>query len=70
MQSRKKSEKENPWGIDHIPLPAAEVRTTREDMSNNKAPGLSRIRKEDLEMGGGEKDALIGELADKITISG
>ena len=69
-RNKAKSEKENPRGVDHEPFSAAEVRIAREDMSNNKAPGLSRLRKEDLEMGGEEMDALIKELADKIAISG
>lgn len=69
-QNRVKNEEENPRGTDHLPFTAAEVRIARDDMSNNKAPGLSRIRKEDLEMGGEEMDALIGGLADKIATSG
>jgi hypothetical protein len=39
-------------------------------MANNKAPGPSRIRKEDLEMGGEQMDMLVAQLADKVTISG
>ena len=39
-------------------------------MANNKAPGLSKIRKEHLEMGGEEMDTLVTELANKITLSG
>jgi len=68
--TRKKNEENNPPGIDHVPFTNSEARVAREEMSNNKAPGLSRTRKEDLEMGGEAMDALVAHLADKVALSG
>ena len=57
-------------GQGHIPYTTAEARIAREEMSNNKSPGLSRVRKEDLDMGGAEMDTVAGKLADKIALEG
>jgi len=69
-ENRKEKEEANPKGIGHSPFSASEARIAREEMANNKAPGLTRIRKEDLEMGGTEMDKLMAQLADKVTLSG
>ena len=69
-QNRKQREEAIPRGKDHISFSVAEARIAREDLANNKAPGLSRTRKEDLEMGGDAMDVLVTELADKIALSG
>jgi hypothetical protein len=66
---RKEQETKHPRGIDHTPFTAAEARIAIEEMAN-KAPGLSRIRKEDLEIGGDEMNILVAQLADKIAHSG
>lgn len=67
---RKSNEKQHPIGTNHIPFTTDEARIAREDLSNNKTPGLSRIRKEDLAMGKDGMDALAAELANKVTTSG
>ena len=69
-QTRREQEAKYPRGIGHAPFTASEARIAREEMANNKAPGFSRIRKEDLEMGGDKMDTLVAQLADKITHSG
>ena len=69
-QTRREQEAKYPRGIGHAPFTASEARIAREEMANDKAPGLSRIRKEDLEMGGDKMDTLVAQLADKITHSG
>jgi hypothetical protein len=68
--TRKQREQESPCGTDHILFSVAEARVAREYMANNKAPGPSRIRKEDLEMGGDDMDKLVAELANKVALSG
>jgi len=50
----------------HKPFTMSEARIAREQMSNNKAPGHSGIRKEDLEMGGIEMEKLMANLGDKV----
>ena len=69
-QNRKQREEVNPKGTNHELFTTSEARIARQDMANNKAPGPSRIRKEDLEMGGEQMDALVAALADIIAISG
>ena len=56
--------------MDHTQFTKSEARIAREDLSNNKAPGLSRIRKEDLEMGGEEMDNIMAALANEVSKSG
>ena len=36
----------------HLPFTEAEARAARREMANNKAPGFSRITKENLALGG------------------
>ena len=52
--------------LTHKPFTMSEARIAREQMSNNKAPGHSGIRKEDLEMGGIEMEKLMANLGDKV----
>jgi len=70
LRKREEMEQNNPIGQDHIPFTLEETQIARKDMANNKAPGLSKIRKEHLEMGGEEMDNLVTELANKIALSG
>ena len=65
---RREMEQKYPRGNEHELVTLAEVRLAREEMANGKAPGLSRVRKEDLEIGGGEMDALVTHLANKIAL--
>ena len=60
----------HPVGEGHFPFTAEQTRIARESLSNNKAPGLSRISKEDLEMGGDKMDELVAKLANIISESG
>ena len=69
-ERRKELEASNPIGLNHKTVTASEARIAREEMANNKAPGLSRIRKEDLDMGGQEIDTVVAILADKIALEG
>ena len=48
----------------HHPFTKAEAQIAFEEMANNKTPGLSRIRKEDLELGGIEMVKLMTHLGD------
>ncbi len=50
----------------HVQFTASEARIAREQMANNKAPGYSRIRKDDLELGGHEMDKLMANLGNKV----
>ena len=48
----------------------AEIRVAREELSNNKAPGHSRIQKEDFELAKDTLDDLFQEFANKICETG
>ena len=67
---RRNNEQNHTIGTDHTPFTIDEARIAREDLSNNKTPGLSRIRKEDLAMGENGMDTLVAELANKVTTTG
>jgi hypothetical protein len=69
-KERKELETSNPKGLNHTKVTAPEARIAREEMANNKAPGLSRIKKEDLDIGGHELDTIVAHLADKIVTEG
>ena len=69
-KNRKLKEREFPRGTNHTSFTEAEARFARREMSNNKAPGLSGLKKEDLEMGGRELDSLVAQLANKMSVSG
>jgi len=69
-EKRKLQEANSTPGQNHEPFTLQETLTACAGMSNNKAPGLSRLKKEDLEMGGECMDLLITELANKIALSG
>ena len=50
-------------GTGHTPFTTSEVRITKEQLSNNKAPGPSGIKKEDMELATPEIEQLVLELA-------
>ena len=62
--------REHPEGTDHIPFTKTEVRIAREEMSNNKAPEHSRIKKEDFEISRDTIDELVVKLVNKISEQG
>ena len=64
---RRYNEHHYPRGSDHTPFTKDEARIARQDLSNNKTPGLSRIRKEDLAMGEDGMDIIVAELANKVS---
>ena len=66
---RKQKERENPRGKGSA-FTEAEARVARAEMANNKAPGHSRLRKEDLEKGSCELDILVAQLATKTVKCG
>ena len=51
---------------DHHPFTTAEAQIALNEMANNKAPGLSRICKEDLKLGGKDMAKLLAYLGDAI----
>ena len=57
-------------GSEHTPFTETEARIDREEMANNKAPGQSKICKEDLKLGGTLMGTAIKILANKICLTG
>ena len=69
-ENRKRNEaKANTEVADHSPFLASDARIALHEMANNKSPGYSRIRKEDLELGGAGMDKLIAHLGNKVMLS-
>jgi hypothetical protein len=69
-RKRKQKERENPRGKGCRVFTEAEARVARAEMASNKAPGYSRLRKEDLEKGSCELDTLVAQLATKTAKCG
>ncbi len=49
-ERRRILQERHPKGQGHEPVTIAETRVAKDDLSNGKAPGLSRVSKEDLDI--------------------
>lgn len=66
----KDKEREASQSTNFSPFTQAEAIAARKEMSNNKSPGASRIKKEDFEVATPEIDKLVTDLANKICTTG
>ena len=67
---RRDNEKKYPPGTGHTPFTISEVKIAKEQLSNNKAPGASGIKKEDLALASPEIEGLVLDLGNKIASTG
>ena len=67
---RNHKERQHPAGEGHTPFTTSEVAIARGELSKNKVPGLSQIKKEDFETVGSELDILVLTLANMIATTG